>query len=79
MTIFDSARLRRWDMAEGVMRLSEKYGGEEFAIHSKGLELAAYEPRGAVVTLKFAEVWFGPDNGGFGRASRLARDDLRRA
>ncbi|NLH49894.1 MAG: aldehyde ferredoxin oxidoreductase family protein [Myxococcales bacterium] len=33
------------DLAEGAMRLSWKYGGEAFAIHSKGLELAAYEPR----------------------------------
>ncbi len=36
------------EMAEGVRYLAEKYGGQEFAIHSKGLELAAYEPRGAV-------------------------------
>ncbi len=36
------------ELAEGSKRLSEKYGGREFAIHSKGLELAAYEPRGAV-------------------------------
>lgn len=36
------------DLAEGVMRLSEKYGGKEFAMHAKGLEFAAYEPRGAV-------------------------------
>ncbi len=36
------------DMAEGVRFLSRKYGGEEFAIHVKGLELASYEPRGAV-------------------------------
>ena len=28
--------------------MSEKYGGKEFAIHSKGMELAAYEPRRAV-------------------------------
>ena len=33
------------DLAEGVKRLSEKYGGSEFAIHVKGMELAAYEPR----------------------------------
>ena len=31
------------EMAEGVRYLAEKYGGQEFAIHSKGLELAAYE------------------------------------
>jgi len=36
------------DLAEGVRALSEKYGGREFAIHVKGLEMAAYEPRGAV-------------------------------
>ncbi len=36
------------DMAEGVRFLSQKYGGKEFAIHSKGLEIPSYEPRGAV-------------------------------
>lgn len=36
------------ELAEGVMRLSDKYGGKEFAMHSKGLEFASYEPRGAV-------------------------------
>ena len=36
------------ELAEGSKRLSEKYGGEDFAIQSKGLELAAYEPRRAV-------------------------------
>ena len=36
------------ELAEGSKRLSEKYGGKEFAMHSKGLELAAYEPRKAV-------------------------------
>lgn len=36
------------ELAEGSKRLSAKYGGEEFAIQSKGLELAAYEPRHAV-------------------------------
>ncbi|PKQ28276.1 MAG: aldehyde:ferredoxin oxidoreductase [Candidatus Anoxymicrobium japonicum] len=35
-------------LAEGVRRMSEKYGGKEFAMHVKGMELAAYEPRGAV-------------------------------
>jgi len=34
------------ELAEGVRRLSEKYGGSEFAIHVKGLEMAAYDPRG---------------------------------
>ena len=35
------------EMARGVRWLSEKYGGAEFAIHIKGLEMAAYDPRGA--------------------------------
>lgn len=36
------------ELAEGTKRLSEKYGGEDFAIQSKGLELSAYQPRRAV-------------------------------
>jgi ferredoxin len=36
------------DLAEGSARMSQKYGGAEFAMHAKGLEFAAYEPRGAV-------------------------------
>lgn len=36
------------ELAEGTRTLSNKYGGKEFAIQSKGLELAAYEPRKAV-------------------------------
>ncbi len=36
------------DLAEGVRALSQKYGGEDFAPHSKGLEIPAYEPRGTV-------------------------------
>ena len=36
------------ELAEGVKFLSEKYGGEDFAPHAKGLELPAYEPRAAV-------------------------------
>lgn len=35
------------ELAEGTKRLAEKYGGKDFAINVKGLELAAYEPRGA--------------------------------
>ena len=49
--IFDDIAHRRGigdELAEGSKRLSEKYGGKEFAMHSKGLELAAYEPRRAV-------------------------------
>ncbi len=33
-------------LAEGVKRLSERYGGSDFAIHVKGLELPSYDPRG---------------------------------
>ncbi len=36
------------DLADGSKRMSEKYGGEEFAMHSKGLEMASYEPRRSV-------------------------------
>ncbi|MBU0993334.1 MAG: aldehyde ferredoxin oxidoreductase family protein [Proteobacteria bacterium] len=36
------------DLSKGVRFLSEKYGGEDFAPHSKGLELSAYEPRASV-------------------------------
>ena len=49
--IFDDIAHRRGigdELAEGSKRLSHKYGGKEFAMHSKGLELAAYEPRRAV-------------------------------
>lgn len=49
--IWDDIAYRRSignELAEGSKRLSEKYGGKEFAMQSKGLELAAYEPRRAV-------------------------------
>lgn len=36
------------DLAEGVRFLSKKYGGEDFAAHVKGLEIAGYSPRAAV-------------------------------
>ncbi len=36
------------DLAQGVRHLSRKYGGADFAAESKGLELAAYEPRSCV-------------------------------
>ncbi len=36
------------ELANGSRWLAEKYGGKEFAINAKGLELAAYEPRRAV-------------------------------
>ncbi|HZK87818.1 MAG TPA: aldehyde ferredoxin oxidoreductase C-terminal domain-containing protein, partial [Anaerovoracaceae bacterium] len=35
------------ELAEGTKKLSGKYGGSEFAIQAKGMELAAYEPRAA--------------------------------
>jgi aldehyde:ferredoxin oxidoreductase len=35
------------DLAEGSRRLAEKRGAPELAMHSKGLELPAYDPRGA--------------------------------
>ena len=47
--LMDIARRRGLgnELADGTRRLSEKYGGKEFAIHVKGLEMAAYDPRGA--------------------------------
>ncbi|WKY48569.1 aldehyde ferredoxin oxidoreductase family protein [Eubacteriaceae bacterium ES3] len=36
------------ELADGTLRLSQKYGGSDFAIHAKGLELASYEPRKSV-------------------------------
>ncbi|MBC7114492.1 MAG: aldehyde:ferredoxin oxidoreductase [Archaeoglobi archaeon] len=35
------------EIAMGAKRLAEKYGAPELAMHSKGLELPAYDPRGA--------------------------------
>jgi len=35
------------EAANGSKRLAQKYGGKEFAINVKGLEMAAYDPRGA--------------------------------
>ncbi len=35
------------DLAQGTKRLSQKVGGTEFAIQVKGLEMAAYDPRGS--------------------------------
>ncbi len=36
------------ELANGSKWLAEKYGGKEFAINAKGLELASYEPRHSV-------------------------------
>ncbi|MBW2383950.1 MAG: aldehyde ferredoxin oxidoreductase family protein [Deltaproteobacteria bacterium] len=35
------------ELAEGSKRMSEKYGGKDFAMHVKGMELSAYDPRGS--------------------------------
>lgn len=35
-------------LADGTRKMSERFGGEDFCISSKGMELSAYEPRGAV-------------------------------
>lgn len=35
-------------LAEGTKRMADRFGGHDFAIHAKGLDFAAYEPRGAV-------------------------------
>ena len=34
------------ELADGVRQMSDKYGGKEYAIHVKGMELPAYDPRG---------------------------------
>ena len=36
------------ELAEGTRALSRKYGGEDFAMQVKGLEISAYQPRRAV-------------------------------
>jgi aldehyde:ferredoxin oxidoreductase len=49
--VFDDIAHRRGIgdiLADGSKRMADKFGGSEFAIHSKGMELSAYEPRGAV-------------------------------
>jgi aldehyde:ferredoxin oxidoreductase len=35
------------ELAEGTKRMSETFGGKDFAMHVKGLELSAYDPRGS--------------------------------
>jgi len=35
------------DLANGTRKLAQKYGGDDFAMQVKGMELAAYDPRGA--------------------------------
>jgi len=34
-------------LADGSKRMSEKFGGADFAMHVKGMELSAYDPRGS--------------------------------
>ncbi|MBR4726617.1 MAG: aldehyde:ferredoxin oxidoreductase, partial [Clostridia bacterium] len=49
--MFEDIAYRRGEgneLADGTKRMSEKFGGKEYAIHAKGMELAAYEPRHAV-------------------------------
>ncbi len=48
-TIYDIANRKGVgdDLANGTRKLAEKFGGNEFAMHVKGMELAAYDPRGA--------------------------------
>ncbi len=49
MALEDMASLNKFgkEMAKGSRWLSEKYGGKEFAMQCKGLEMAGYDPRGA--------------------------------
>jgi len=35
------------DLADGVKKMAERHGGHAFAMHVKGLELSAYDPRGS--------------------------------
>ena len=49
--MFEDIAYRRGEgneLADGSKRMSDKFGGKEYAIHAKGMELAAYEPRHAV-------------------------------
>ena len=49
--MFEDIAYRRGEgdyIADGTKRMAKKFGGEEYAINAKGMELAAYEPRHAV-------------------------------
>ena len=49
--MFEDIAYRRGEgnyIADGTRRMSERFGGKEYAINAKGMELAAYEPRHAV-------------------------------
>lgn len=49
-TLYDIAYKRGFgaEIALGTRKLSEKYGGREFAMEIKGLELSGYDPRGSI-------------------------------
>ncbi len=49
--MFEDIAYRRGEgnyIADGTKRMSDRFGGKEYAINAKGMELAAYEPRHAV-------------------------------
>lgn len=49
--MFHQIALREGDgniLADGSKKMSDRFGGKEYAIQAKGMELAAYEPRHAV-------------------------------
>ena len=49
--MFHKIALREGDgdiLADGSRKMSERFGGKEYAINAKGMEMAAYEPRHAV-------------------------------
>ncbi len=49
--MFHKIALREGDgniLADGSKKMSDRFGGKEYAIQAKGMELAAYEPRHAV-------------------------------
>lgn len=47
--IYDIANVKDFGakMAKGTRILSKEFGGQDFAMHVKGLEMAAYDPRGS--------------------------------
>lgn len=47
--LYDIANMKDFGakMAQGSRALSQEYGGQDFAMHVKGLEMAAYDPRGS--------------------------------
>ncbi|MCK5096703.1 MAG: aldehyde ferredoxin oxidoreductase family protein [Desulfobacteraceae bacterium] len=47
--LFDIANMKDFGakMALGTRALSKEYGGQDFAMHVKGMEMAAYDPRGS--------------------------------